>query len=94
MPSLDRRIESEQLAVGMTTDEMMMWAINQMFRSARHIDLLSITKGGGTQRDLMSRSLDITAKVMLKTLIKTKPGWETVRRVNPKLLRGYRKPSF
>jgi hypothetical protein len=93
MPSLDRRIVDENLQANMSSDDLLLWSMNQLFRSARTIDLLQASKGL-KERDVQGRGADITARVILKTFIKTKRGWDLVKKSNPRLLKGFRKPSL
>jgi len=71
----------------LTYIELLNWSMNQLFRSARAMDL--------TFRDdleIYSGGCDATATVILKHLVKTKRGYDIVKKTNPKLLRGYKKP--
>ncbi len=67
--------------------ELLNWSMNQLFRAARTMELQ-----GNNFNELVSGGCDATATVILKKLIKTKKGYELVRKTNPKLLRGYKKP--
>jgi len=68
--------------------ELLNWAMNQLFRAAREIDLLTI----GREKSYSKVGCDATAETILRTLVKTKRGYKLVKDTNPKLLRGYRKP--
>lgn len=77
---------------GLDGPELLNWAMNQLLRTARTLDLVVI----GAHIDKDNPSLlgcDVVATTILKRLIKTKRGWDLVYMTNPKLLRGYRKPS-
>jgi len=69
----------------LTDKELLNWAMNQLFRAAREIDLLRI----GKSKRYVGLGCDATAICILKRLIKTKSGYRMVKNTNPKLLRGY-----
>lgn len=66
------------------------WAMNQLFKSARELELLSTIYC--ENESLTSIGCDVVAESILKKLIKTKKGWNLVYQTNPKLLKGYKKP--
>jgi len=68
-------------------NELLNWSMNQLFRAARELQLLSTACG-----DTAAMGCDATATVILKRLIKTKQGWNLIKQTNPKLLRGYKNP--
>ena len=68
--------------------QLLNWAMNQLFRASRTLDLLSIGHGD----NIVGQGCDCTATCILKRLIKTKKGWKLVYETNRKLLRGYKKP--
>lgn len=70
------------------SEELLGWAMNQLFRAAREIDLLDLKN----PHNLSGMGCDATALTILKHLIKTKSGYDLIKATNPKLLRGYRKP--
>lgn len=72
------------------TLHLLNWAMNQLFRSARDLELLSTVYC--RQDSLTSMGCDATAETILKQLVKTKGGYELVKQTNPKLLKGYKKP--
>lgn len=77
---------------GLDGPELLNWAMNQLFRAARTLDLAAI--GAHIDKDNPSlQGCDATATTILKRLVKTKRGWDIVYMTNPKLLRGYRKPK-
>lgn len=71
----------------LTNTELLNWSMNQLFRSARAMDLMF-------RPDLAQYigGCDATATVILKRLIKSKRGWNLVYKTNRELLRGYKKP--
>lgn len=70
------------------TPELLNWAMNQLFRAARTLDIVNTDK-----QNIVGCACDGTATVILKRLVKTKRGWNLIYLTNPKLLRGYRKPK-
>jgi len=72
------------------TFPLLNWAMNQLFKSARELELLSAIYC--KQDSVTSMGCDAAAEVILKQLVKTKEGWDLVYQTNPKLLKGYRKP--
>ena len=69
--------------------ELLNWAMNQLFRAARTMDILSIGHG----ENIVGQGCDATATVILKKLVKSKKGYAIVKQCNPKLLRGYKAPK-
>lgn len=85
MPTLIRKIVKSN--DGRSNVELLNWAMNQLFRAARSMDLtfrpdLKVT----------SKGCDATAITILRKLVKTKKGYNLVKNTNPNLLRGYKKP--
>lgn len=72
------------------TLSLLNWAMNQLFNSARELELLSAVYC--RQDSITSMGCDATAETILKQLVKTKGGYELVKQTNPKLLKGYKKP--
>lgn len=72
------------------TLSLLNWAMNQLFKSARELELLSAVYC--RQDSITSMGCDATAETILKRLVKTKEGYELVKQTNSKLLRGYKKP--
>ena len=72
----------------MTDMELMNWSMNQMFRTARTMQLCF-----RQDLDVYIGGLDAAATCLLKRLIQTKAGWDMIYQTNRKLLRGYRKPK-
>jgi hypothetical protein len=68
--------------------ELLNWAMNQLYRAARTIDL--ITPGPG--KALVASGCDVTATVILRKLVKSKRGYNLVKGTNRKLVRGYARP--
>ena len=69
--------------------ELLNWAMNQLFRAARTMDMLSIGHG----ENMVGQGCDATATVILKKLVKSKHGYAMVKQCNPKLLWGYKAPK-
>lgn len=74
--------------INCSDNELLLWAMNQLFRAARNIDLLD----SQTPDNITSISCDATASTILKRLIQTKHGYNSIKQINPTLLRGYKKP--
>lgn len=74
---------------GLDNQELLNWAMNQLFRAARTMQLTF-----RPDLEVMVGGCDATATTILKRLVKTKRGWDIVYLTNPKLLRGYRKPHM
>ncbi len=70
--------------------ELLNWTMNQLFRSARELELLSTIYC--EEDSLTSIGCDASAEVILERLVTTKEGWDLVYKTNPKLLIGYKKP--
>lgn len=73
------------MKVEYTDEQLLNWAMNQMYRAARTLDLCSI--GAKIQsNDLIIQGLDLVAEKVLRRLKETPTGLELVKRTNPKLL--------
>lgn len=64
----------------MKDEELLNWAMNQLYRAARTLQLIS-------KEDIIYTGCDLTAEVILNRLKKTKTGIELVKQTNPKLLK-------
>lgn len=73
---------------GMDNVELLNWSMNQLFRAARTIDLITARPG----KALMASACDATATTILRRLVKSKRGYKLVKQTNPKLARGYARP--
>jgi len=67
--------------------EILNWAMNQLYRAARTIDLLQLDHVSPA-----SSGCDAAAMVILRRLVKTKRGYNLVKETNANLLRGLKKP--
>jgi hypothetical protein len=78
----------------LTNQELLNWAMNQLFRAARSLELTAIQLGythvkGGSP---IIEGCDATATCILRRLVKTKKGYNLVKKTNRKLVRGYARP--
>jgi hypothetical protein len=83
--SLVKKIVKENESL--TETELLNWAMNQLFRAARTLQILP--GGDGPER----LGCDATAECILKRLVRTGRGYKLIAETNRRLLRGYRKPS-
>jgi hypothetical protein len=74
--------------IGLEGPELLNWAMNQLFMAARTLDIVNTDPN-----NIRGCGCDATATVILKKLVKTKEGWDLIYLTNPKLLRGYKKPT-
>jgi hypothetical protein len=84
-----KRVQRQIIRVNETLNdrELLNWAMNQLFRAARTLDLVTTDPN-----NVVGCGCDATATVILKRLVKTKRGYNLVKTTNKKLLRGYAKP--
>lgn len=68
-----------------TNEELLNWAMNQLFRAARHMDLMKASQGS-IGREIPSIGCDMTAKVILRRLTSTEDGRKLVESTNSQLL--------
>jgi hypothetical protein len=68
----------------MNDEELLNWAMNQLYRAARTMQLRMRTENGETP--IESLGCDMTANAILKRLATTKSGIEIIKLTNPKLL--------
>lgn len=69
----------------MNDEELLNWAMNQLFRCARTLDLIEV--GATIPKDcVVKQGCDITATAILERLKNTQTGLELVKTTNPKLL--------
>jgi hypothetical protein len=60
-------------------EELLNWAMNQLYRAARTLQILS-------REDIVSTGCDLTAETILERLKKTKTGEDLIKKTNPQLL--------
>lgn len=66
----------------MSDEELLNWAMNQLFRAARTIQLLDLNK-----ENISALGCDLTAEEILKRLKSTKSGLKLVEETNYNLLK-------
>lgn len=88
-----KKLVDECIEANKNLDELSLlnWSMNQLFRAARELELLSAVYCNN--ESIPSMGCDAAATVILERLIKTKEGWDVVSRTNRKLLEGYKKPN-
>lgn len=67
--------------------ELLNWAMNQLYRAARTIDMLQLDHNAPA-----SMGCDAAATVILRRLVKAKRGYQLVKETCPNLVRGLKKP--
>ncbi len=80
---LVKRIVQDSLI--MNDEELLSWAMNQLFRAARAIDILNASKGI-LETDPISLGCDATAETILIKLKSRNSGLKLIKETNPKLL--------
>jgi hypothetical protein len=83
--NLIRRVIKENEKLDNT--ELLNWAMNQLYRAARTIDLLQLDHVAPA-----SIGCDAAAAIILKRLVKTKRGYQMVKETYPHLVIGFKKP--
>jgi len=68
----------------MNDEELLNWAMNQLYRAARTMQLLDPSDRKGSKIHI--DGCDLTAEVILKKLKKTKSGQKLILETNPKLI--------
>lgn len=64
----------------LSDEELLNWAMNQLYRSARYMQLTSLDT-------IYSTGCDLTAKTILERLKSTKSGRNLIKETNPTLLK-------